>query len=228
MEVRTAIAIHGCHLEAQNWEKIIHSRVSKGLLLARDCDARVIFSFSTGASSREGKTEARLIYEYAVTWAANIWDRDHLVRQALLEQNVWIDEVSQNTAEEVKRLGFLCQVHAIQSLYLVSSPWHILRCHKEALKSKRSGNFPGIEILAAASDEPFLSNELVVDNVVVIEPPHRGDDPMLGVRPAMHEVIPALFSLIPEARVSVLDMLNQRINRERRLSRMIRKRGKKQ
>lgn len=209
---RIAVAVHGCHVGATDWPSIIWGnpssgimgRASKAICLARELDADII-SFSTGASQINGLKEAELIFSYSIVHHSEL-DID----VGWLERRCVLDLLSQNTKDEMVKLDVLCEGRGITKLYLVSSPWHVLRCHKEALIHKTNGGFVGVEILAVASDDS--SDILKAENVSIIEPPHRGDDLSLSAEFKMHEIIPLLFRLDPEKRNLVLGQLKNMID----------------
>lgn len=202
MMKKTAVLIHGCHLQAdQNgspWEAIVwgldsdglptlRGRGTMGLKVAFDNDAELVI-FSTGASERDGLKEG----EYTRNWAMG--HIDELAKMTGwhdmpegLEQFIGVrgelDLESQNTREECERNFRLCAEHGIERVFIVSSPWHIQRCHTEALKvaeAMRAGGEDVPEIIAVASHGS-------TEGLVILEPLHRGDMPktiwhLLGVR----------------------------------------------
>jgi hypothetical protein len=68
-----------------------------------------------------------------------------------------------------------------------------------------------MRIFAIASDDS--SETLSAKQVVILEPPHRGDDPMLDTTHQMHRVIPKLFSLTVDARMEFLAKMNSELSK---------------
>lgn len=215
MNDRVAVLIHGCHLQAllsgetgtERWEDIVwgldsegnpslSGRATMGLKVAFDHEAEFVI-FSTGASERDGKKEG----EYTRDWALGAYERLAPVvgyemsptsLEAYLMDATELDIVSQNTREECNRNFRLCAERGISRVILVSSPWHIQRCHTEALKVAEELRLEGIdvpEIMAVASHGS-------TNGVVILEPPHRGDRP----RTVWHELAPRFFK-VPEERL---------------------------
>lgn len=185
---RTAVLIHGCHLQAglkgKDWETIVwgdgkptlDGRGTMGIKVALDLDAELVI-FSTGASELEGTKEGEYTYQYALNhlWeiAAAVGYGEHEVHD-LLASRPELDLESQNTREECDRNFRLCASRGIERIVIVSSPWHIQRCHTEALKVAEVLRGEGVavpEIMAIASHGP-------TEGVVVLEPSHRGDQPV--------------------------------------------------
>lgn len=212
--IRTAVLIHGCHLQAdlngKKWEDIVwgldtcmrptlSGRGTMGVKIAIEYGAELLI-FSTGASERDGVKEGRYTYDFArslgsaLADAVGLADTNYLAQ--FLESKSELDLESQNTREECERNFRLCAASGIKRIILVSSAWHIERCHAEALnvaERMRETGETAPEILAVASHGS-------TQDLVVFEPPHRGDRPrtefhMLGRR----------FFRIPDERIPLFE-----------------------
>lgn len=181
----TAILIHGCHLQAKEWEHIIWGRPQEGILgrvprgiqLAIFDHIPLIF-WGTGASEKDGVKEAQYTFDYAVAHGPELpefigWDRYEV--EGFLRSVSHIDIDTQNTLEEIKRAGEVCRERGITRMILVSSPTHISRCLLEAEKLRSVGKLQGVEVFATASDTCYADS--TPGNVLIVEPPHRGDRP---------------------------------------------------
>jgi hypothetical protein len=178
------ILIHGCHTGAVNWPNIIwgdpahnvFGRVSKALTLARGLSGGVQLFMGTGASTAaDGKIEARAIRDFCLEQLARApvdlpfppnW-AEHLLESAML------DEQSQNTPAELAWAVGQCRERGIKTLYQVSSRTHITRCYHEAVRL----NPRDVRIIPEAADTSFEGYG--PEDVVIVEPPHRGDDPQV-------------------------------------------------
>ncbi|MEK7153210.1 MAG: hypothetical protein AAB834_04635, partial [Patescibacteria group bacterium] len=184
---KTAVLIHGCHLQAnlngQNWESIafgsedgtsvtLEGRAVMGIKVALDSVAAVVI-FSTGASERSGVKEAQYTFNHAqarIEVIAQAVGHPAARVERLLRQQVDLDLVSQNTYEECQRTFERCREWNVEQIIFVSSPWHIQRCLTEGLKvanEMRQNGHRVPEVQATASYGP-------VEGVVVLEPSHRG------------------------------------------------------
>lgn len=181
---KVAVLIHGCHLEAKNWQNIVwgnprgaRGRIPKGIAQALLHDAALIF-WGTGASQKDGLKESEYTFKYAlgrlaeVTWGTN---KSTAEIAEYLKAVSYIDTVTENTTEEIKAALALCHKRGINELILVSSPTHIARAHQEALKVLGDGTFHKVLVYATASDTCF--EDSTPADVVIVEPPHRGDMP---------------------------------------------------
>ncbi len=219
----TAILIHGCHLQAEAWEHIVWGdpkhgvlgRVPKGLQLAEKHAASLIF-WGTGASQKDGKKESEYTYDYALQ---HIHELDDVLKhgfagydayeiQELLGKKSRLDLETQNTTDEIAAAAAFCKERRIDELILVSSPTHIARCLQEAQKLKTSGALEGIEVLACASDTCFKDSTPA--DVVIIEPPHRGDMPKVP----FHKTVRRIFATMrkPEIAFKLNDAMNKTID----------------
>ena len=181
--MKTAVLIHGCHLQAKDWENIIWGcpevnvlgRIPKGLLLAAQEDAELVY-WGTGASEVNGVKESRKIFAFAATHSGSlVYDGFGLNEKTInkLLSRSFIDTESQNTLQEVRGAMQLCAERGIERLILVSSPTHIARCLQCAERVRAEGGFENLQVFATASDTCFADS--TPDDVLIVEPPHRGD-----------------------------------------------------
>jgi hypothetical protein len=183
---RTAVQIHGCHLQADlnglPWDDIVWGgevpnllgRGTMGLKVAVEYDAHLVL-FSTGASTKNGLFEAEYTHKWALHHLDDIATAIKVSSETLLTvlHRSQLDTESNNTREECTRSLKLCMEYGIEQIIIVSSPWHIQRCHTEMQQIAETLRHEGVvvpEIMAVASHGS-------TEGVVVLEPPHRGDLP---------------------------------------------------
>jgi len=187
--MKIGVLIHGCHLQAKGWEDIIWGspqegrlgRVPRALQLFNTDDVELLY-WGTGASEKDGMKEAEYTFNYAVTHCKELSQfqgSDTYEIEPILKQISHVDTVSINTKEEISAAGALCRERGIQRLVLVSSPTHISRCLLIAEKLQAEGELSGLEIFATASDTCYFGT--VPGDVVIVEPPHRGDRPQVPI-----------------------------------------------
>lgn len=184
--MKTAVLVHGYHLGTSNWDDVVwgnpaqdvYGRVPTGLREALRLNADVIF-FPTGASSQDGLLEG----EYALKMARDRilevpefaeWDQAKAL--AWLEERAVLELKSVSTHEEVVICAQMALDRGIERFVIVSSPTHIMRCHKLAV-SEFSNN-PAYHkylhaLYAVASDVSYTDS--TVNDVLIVEPPHRPD-----------------------------------------------------
>jgi len=226
---KVGVLIHGRHLEAKGWEhivwgdpRVLRGQVPKGIAQALLHSAELIY-WGTGASKKDGKRESQYTFDYTMGRLGelapmHVSDRVHssyttysrAELAAYLHEVSYIDTVTQNTTEEIKGALSECERRGIQKLYLVSSPSHIARCLQEALKilSVRRGQ---VLVYATASDTCFVDS--TPGDVTILEPPHRGDDPMIKVEPQFFpsNIAKRFFKLPFDQRVELMTELDGRL-----------------
>lgn len=186
--MKTAILIHGHHLHAEGWEDVVWGdprkgvlgHVPKGLIEALQWDADVIF-FGTGASKKDGLKEGEHTLRF--TWQ-RIGEIPQFASMGTEAAEAWLDAravlelTSQDTVSEIGVCADIARKCGIERLVLVSSPTHIMRAHRTALsliaKDDAVRSFAHA-LYAVASDVPYAG--ATVDDVLIIEPPHRPDRP---------------------------------------------------
>jgi hypothetical protein len=184
----TAILIHGCHLQAKGWHHIVWGdpangilgRVPKGVQEARRWNASTIV-FPTGASEKEGVKEGKYTLRYALDRVGELTGLLRMDPEAIadwLATRAVLDVTSQDTRTEVLASARIAHDRGDTSIVLVSCRSHIMRCLKEAIsvleKEPTLSRFLN-NLYATAADTTY--DGTTVDDVFVLEPPHRGDRP---------------------------------------------------
>jgi len=183
------ILVHGCHLQADGWESIVWGeppeqlgRLPHAALLAWEERASLAcLCFGTGASqAADGTLEG----EYTLrTLRARVgqlsefsaFDGVPLDELAALLQSVCVAEtVSQNTVQEVREGLTRFALAGCKRAVLVSSPTHLPRCLACACAVEEADpNLFDGSVWASPCDTSYKGYD--ARDVVVVEPPHRGD-----------------------------------------------------
>lgn len=233
----TAVLIHGCHLQTDGWEYVALGdvaslqlgRVSKGIWTAYMKNAQLIF-FGTGASEIKGVKESRFTYNAALQhWrelailcgadAETTSQENPFLRW--LESVSVIDEVSQNTDEEIMACLDACVERGASELILVSSPFHIPRCLQRGLvvldKLTHQPEYHMLQRGLSAVSSDTNPTDLDTNDVVIVEPAHRGDN----AKVPFYVQIRRLFQFLrnPKIAFAVCDELKALIDKyEKRLN----------
>jgi len=179
------VLIHGRHLEADGWERVIwgdpkngiFGQASLGVALALKLGAQAIY-WGSGASEKDGLKESQCAFMHAVAHGSSLSALegfDPYEIESILKEKSILDLTTQNTEEEITGALEKCQQLGIKRLYLVSAPTHISRCALLVEQLREQGKAGGIDIYTKASDVPYIG--YTVQDVVVVEPPQRGDVP---------------------------------------------------
>lgn len=177
--MRTAVLVHGIHLYADNWKDVVWGNleigilgsVPKALVTACELDAKYMI-WGTGASERDGLKEADYTFKFAMDNA------DAYMFTSLGNFKHHIDRISRNTKEEIANAAKFAIENGIERLVLVSNPTHIARSIQTALThfdGHREYDILRRNLTVAVSDVCFADS--VPGDVVIFEPPHRGDQP---------------------------------------------------
>jgi len=182
----TGIHVHGCHLQADGWHEICWGhppdkmgRIPQAVLLAAEENAKVLI-FGTGASvSAEGVLEGQYTLNYLMHNLPKLHEFDSLKRFDLttlenLVRRISMAELeSQNTVQEVKAAFRIWASKGVSRGFLVSSPTHLPRCLACACEAHDTEtSFTGA-LYACPSETSYQNYD--AGDVVVVEPPHRGD-----------------------------------------------------
>jgi hypothetical protein len=185
---KTAVLIHGCHLQASlpmpdgppiTWDDLVigpggkpslAGRAVYGAALAHQEGAEIVI-YGTGASARGGMKEGEYTYRAVLEQAGYLatWLQKRLVDvDQFLVHTHEIDVESQTTIQEVERALKLCARRGIERLIQVSSRFHAPRCFVAANEARQRLGLYDIAILASAPPD-------ATPPPTIFEAPHRGD-----------------------------------------------------
>jgi hypothetical protein len=186
MQRQHAVLIHGLHLLANGWDNIvwgdpeegIYGRVPRGVAVALERHAELVV-VGTGASWHNGLSEAgharQLMVDHGATLAAlhGLTEHDFL---SWVDRVVEVHESTTTTTEEVQDFFDVLIGKGITCATLVSSPTHLPRCMVEALSLCERSEYQHLRqgLSGVASDVSYIG--FTPEDLVVIEPPHRGDN----------------------------------------------------
>jgi hypothetical protein len=166
----------------------------------------------TGPSRKEGLTEGEYSKRYLLDHFEELKDFPQLkqlieklsdkqiqILQEQLEQNIHTLEQLINSADEVINAANYFADHGITKVYQVAVASHAPRCIQlQALVRYRHEIPPEQFWFTIAADTTFEGT--APNDVIVAEPPHRGDDPAFGVHPSITDLLKQYYKLPYEAR----------------------------
>lgn len=217
---RTGILVHGCHLTADGWTEIVWGRpphelgrLPHAVLLAVEENASVVV-FGTGASELDGVKESQYTYNYLMKhWdelkqfeALEHVDLDSAL--ALMKEIHHLDLTTQNTDQEAREGLRAMTEKKCHHAILVSSPTHLPRCLAAACKVVETEKtvFSG-PIYASPSDTCYAGFR--ASDVVVVEPPHRGDRDKSLDDYQFHELVQRTYRVNKDQKASFLEELGE-------------------
>lgn len=221
MTKKTGVLIHGCHLDTKGWREIVWGRppaelgrVPRGVFVALQEGAELAI-FGSGGSERGGKMEGEITRDFMLDnfsklkefkEFANV-DLGEGVRQRI--SKISIPEThSKNTLEELRYAGDVFVKSGINRVILVSSPTHISRCLRDACKVFSDVVSPQFSVFAHnlfATPSDISYAGFTIDDVVIIEPPHRVDRDDFP----LHEAAKRLLNVRPAQKAEFIERLGK-------------------
>lgn len=214
---KIGILSHGYHTGAPNWEEIIWGkppdalgRAPKAVQIALKEKVEMII-FGTGASQKDGMKEGEYIIYYLLKNFLQLREFSAFSNVNLAAAREKIARIcvpetaSQNTVEEVSFAGRIFAAMKIERVYQVSSPFHIPRCHKDALVAFRKD--PRLNVLL--SGLAAIASETGPDpaETIILEPPHRPDRPASSI----YRFLKSVQMESPEEQEKIFDVLMRQI-----------------
>ncbi len=225
------IFVHGRHVGTVDWERLVWGDPENNKLgsltrlvleiLERGPENVKTVVFGSGASEKEGIVEAQRMKNFLLDHISELdafpiicnhikFQGEAFSKLLALIRNIYCDTISRNTAQEVEHAITFFADAGCTEIYQISCRSHLPRCVAERMKAK----IPSGQYWYAVSDDMTYPGSRAED-IVVLEPPHRSDDPMLGSEVQMLHVIRKLFELSPEDRLECLKFLDEEINAKR-------------
>jgi len=224
------ILVHGRHVQAIGWEQLVWGEppeklgsvpamvyeVLEALLAGEDVRAVV---FGTGASEKDGLKESEYTKRFLVAHLSELGQfrmiREHPCFRAPSDQArlgeilraVICETKSQNTLQEVENAAAIFAAQDVTRVLQIACGSHLPRCIVNQLQVREAGKIPQKQRWYGVADDMTFGGVPIGKSVVILEAPHRGDDPMVHVAMKPHEVIPGLFGLTVPERVFALSLL---------------------
>ena len=217
------ILIHGRHLYTKEWERMIWGEPPSRLgvlpravleILIRGYERVAVIVLGTGSSEKDGLKEAEYTKKYLLEHIERLAEFTEITKHpdfVLSKLKPLLDAIicetrSQNTAEETSNAAKIFSESGCVEVYQVTGASHMPRAILEMLKVRAKGGISPAQRWYGAPDDMTYVNSSI-DDVVVVEPPHRGDDPMMGAPLKIHQVISQFFSKTREEQTKILHAL---------------------
>lgn len=222
---KTVVLCHGRHVDTVGWKTLVWGEEDKigtaplAFHLAMEKGAQLVFG--TGASERDGLKECAFTRKYLLDNLDEViafpefakyarWDyvlhaMQYMAdeRRALFEpviNGAHLDTESTDTVTEVKNAVAYAKSLGATELIQVTSPFHAARCMSISAKLLEDGfDFGGVVPMVVSAKSSTSTCQAAT--TVILEHPHRGDDPMVGSPLMPHQVFPRMFRLPPPARM---------------------------
>jgi hypothetical protein len=222
----TGILIHVYHLGANNWEQLVWGEPDKDLMGPLPTLVKLLLIDQTYKSlpsiilytGPRGENELLLggitkqlliknfdkLHEFAqLRPLLNQLTEDNKQEITSLIKQITIGIPLNNTEDEITQAAKHFEELGVRNVIQIAVSSHAPRCIQMQSKARRAGIIPNDQLWSViASDTTF--NKTSPTDVTIIEPPHRGDDPLLNVHPSISEVTKQYFSLTPKNKLAFI------------------------
>lgn len=233
--MKTGILVHVYHLETKNWEDLVWGNPAQDkmgtlptlawLVLTSPADQPVeAIAIGCGPSTKENLSEAEFTKKYLLDRLDQLQEFPRL--RALLHglsneqhqqfeqtmHNIISMHVIKNTAEEVALAAKVFGERGIAKVLQVCVASHAPRCIQVQGTARYEGVIPKEQQWAVVASDTCFPGAIPADTLV-LEPPHRGDDPMLEFRPTMGQALrPSLYAS-PEQKKALITIIHEFVER---------------
>jgi hypothetical protein len=215
--VRTGILLHVYHLQTKGWEQLVWGDPASDqlgtlpklveILLTESTDEPVsAIIMHTGPSKRGGLSEGEQTKWYLLEHfdalinfprlkqlLASLSLKDIQALHARLE-DIIIGEGAQNTRDEVRNAAEYFGQQGIQKVIQIAAASHAPRCIQIQLMAREQGLIPPRQMWSVVASETYFHASKPHD-LLIFEPPHRGDDPMTQISLTAPQVLRRYFEL---------------------------------
>lgn len=213
---KTVVLCHGRHVDTVGWKALVWGEGDKigtaplALYLAVQNGAQLVFG--TGASEKDGLKECAFTRQHLKNHLAELttfpefsgycadgpYELDATFNPIV--DAAHLDLESQNTDQEVVNAVEFAKSVGATELIQVTSPFHAARCMNVVAKLCENGFDFGNVIPRVVSARSSTATCRAA-TTVILEHPHRGDDPMIEAPMMPHQVFPRMFRLSPSTRM---------------------------
>ncbi len=208
--VKTGILLHTYYLEILGWEELAWGIPTKDKLgtLAKfaDClldipaDEEAAAIIYDGPSNKDGMGEGYYTRQYLVDRIELLQEfprlRQKIERLPPKEYEVFVERVRgltvghalRNTKQEIADGAIYFAEADIHKVLEIAAASHAPRCIKEQAVARENGLLPSDQQWFLVAGETCFASGSAAD-VLIREPAHRADDPLLGVHPSLSEVM---------------------------------------
>lgn len=220
--IKTGVLMHVYYLQS-GWEELVWGQPEQGLmgtlpklvqlLLIEDTNEPITdILMYTGPSRKDGLNEG----EYSKKYLLDHFDQlknfpqlqpllENLTEEQLsglkkqLDDHIHTKEQLVNSADEVVNAARYFEEHGIKKVYQLAVASHAPRCIQLQALVRYRHQIPSDQFwYTIVADTTFAGT--APNDVIVAEPPHRGDDPAFGIHPSITDLLKRYYGLPNEAR----------------------------
>jgi hypothetical protein len=227
----SGILIHVHHLETAGWEDLLFGNPENDqfgslatvvylLLTAPDTAHLSTIIIGCGPSTRDNMSEAA----YTKHTMLQHFDRlDEFPRlKPLLDaltpvertnlraklENILLTPLLKNTADEVRMGAQMFTDHNVTSVYEICAASHAPRCAQLQANARANGLIPSSQLWMIVPTQMCFV-DTVPDDTVVLEPAHRGDDPVLESEYTLPKALKPVVRMPADVKEELAEMITQ-------------------
>lgn len=240
MHTNIGVLVHSRHIQTVGWEELVWGLPAQNKLgdfpklvelLLQEVSQRPITCIVTGSTD----TKVGNMYdgEYAKKYLLDRFDQLHEFprlkilldklsdeQQAQLRkrlENLIVTKPLKNTAEEITHSAQLFSERGIHEVIQIASASHGPRCIQLQAAARFEGKIPiDQQWYVVLSDMCFEGTD--PKDTVVLETPHRGDDPMLGFKPTLPQALKPYYYELPTEDKKKLNLIIDEFIKQHRLT----------
>lgn len=224
--MKTGILAHVYHLETKGWEQLVWGDSSQDLLgtlptlawlvLTAPVDQPIeAITIGCGPSRKEGMSEAEYTKQFLIDRLEHLRDFSRLrplldnlstaERQHFAQcmQQIIPMQLIARTRDEIAVAASMFADRNTQKVIQVCVASHAPRCVQVQATARLEGAIPKDQQWSVVASDTCFSGAAPADTLV-LEPPHRGDDPMLDFRPTLAQTIKPLLYAPPDQKKELI------------------------
>lgn len=228
------ILLHVYHLEANGWEGLVWGYPGTDkfgtaaqfiyTLLSIPATEEIKSIIYSGPSTKDGLTEGAYTKQFLLDRVDKL--RNFPTLKGILselspdEYDIFLQRVHglvvgpviKNTVDEIAHAAkFFNGDHQVDRVFQIAAASHAPRCLQSQLVARQNGMIPPRQPWhVTASDVGFSGTG--VEDVIVLEPPHRGDDPMVGFTPTLAAAIKPFFTSSAEEKKQLIKVIQDTVS----------------
>jgi hypothetical protein len=231
------ILLHVYHLEADRWEDLVWGHPSADTfgtltqfaytLLRIPANQQVRSVIYSGPSSKDGLSEGGYTKRFLLDRIDNLSSfptlRKCIKQLSGDEYDLFVRRIRglvvgpeiSNTLDEVTHAAaFLNENGPVDKVFQIAAASHAPRCLQNQLIARQKNLIsPNQPWYIVASGVCFAGTTM--DDIVILEPPHRGDDPMVGHPQTMARAIKPYFGMNAEGKQRLIAVVQNAISQQK-------------
>lgn len=215
---KAGVLLHVYNLYSEDWDRLVWGDPARDELgvgaklfeyfLTEPVNVQVSTIIYNGPSSKQGLSEGEYTLRFLHDKQRNIRDFPKLKglydsaspeqREAFDKRvaEIKVGEPIADTYDEIHHAAACFENLGVKQIVHIAAATHAPRCIQLQTKVREDGFIPPEQLWCTiASDRPFAGRK--ASDVVVVEPPHRADDPLLHYSPTLASLVRRYFGLSP-------------------------------